>query len=108
MSLEPKSNNYQKPLNEPKEPFCYEFEGFRLDVANLMLYRGSDEIALPPKQVETLVALVERSGEIISRQALMNRLWADAFVEESNLNQNIYILRKVLGETADRRPMIET
>jgi tetratricopeptide (TPR) repeat protein len=38
----------------------------------------------------------------------MERLWADAFVEESNLIQNIYVLRKILGDTAQGKPLIET
>ncbi len=85
----------------------YEFEDFRLDAAHLMLYHGDKTIALKPKVVETLVALVERRGEVISKDELMNRLWADSFVEESNLTQNIYLLRKTLGDCADGQPFIE-
>lgn len=73
-----------------------------------MLYQNSKTISLKPKVVETLVALVERRGEVISKDELMNRLWADSFVEESNLTQNIYLLRKTLGNCADGRPFIET
>ncbi|HVF48196.1 MAG TPA: winged helix-turn-helix domain-containing protein [Pyrinomonadaceae bacterium] len=73
-----------------------------------MLYQGGHEIALTPKQVETLFALIEGGGEIVNKDTLMNRLWGNAFVEESNLNQNIYVLRKILGKTVDGRPMIET
>jgi Tol biopolymer transport system component/DNA-binding winged helix-turn-helix (wHTH) protein len=85
----------------------YEFEDFRLDSAHLMLYRNEKTISLKPKVVETLVALVERRGEVIGKDELMNRLWADSFVEESNLTQNIYLLRKTLGDCADGRPFIE-
>ncbi len=86
----------------------YEFESFRLDAAHLMLYQDGKEISLAPKVVETLVALIERRGEIISKKELINRLWADSFVEDSNLTQNIYLLRKTLGEAADSKPLIET
>ncbi|MEO7672582.1 MAG: winged helix-turn-helix domain-containing protein [Pyrinomonadaceae bacterium] len=72
-----------------------------------MLYRNRKTVALKPKVVETLVALVERGGEVISKVELMDRLWADSFVEESNLTQNIYLLRKTLGNCADGRPFIE-
>jgi DNA-binding winged helix-turn-helix (wHTH) protein len=85
----------------------YEFEDFRLDARHLMLYRNSETISLKPKVVETLVALVERQGEVISKDELMNRLWADSFVEESNLTQNIYMLRKTLGNCSDGQPFIE-
>ena len=110
MSLDLKSNLHQNNFKEvkPSDFALYEFEDFRLDAAHLMLYRSGEEISLTPKQVETLLALVERSGEIVSKDALMERLWANAFVEESNLNQNLYILRKILGETSDGKPMIET
>lgn len=85
----------------------YEFGDFRLEAAHLMLYRNLEEISIAPKQVETLLALVERSGEIVSKDELMKRLWANSFVEESNLSQNIYTLRKILGETDGGKPMIE-
>ena len=110
MSLDLKSINHQYNLKEVKSynSAIYEFEDFCLDAAHLMLSRKGQEISLAPKVVETLLALVERGGEIVSKDELMERLWANAFVEESNLVQNIYILRKTLGETADGKPMIET
>ena len=85
----------------------YEYEDIRLDAAHLMLYRNKQTISLKPKVVETLVALVEKRGEVISKDELMNRLWADSFVEESNLTQNIYLLRKTLGNRADGKAFIE-
>ncbi|MEP7077365.1 MAG: transcriptional regulator, partial [Acidobacteriota bacterium] len=89
-------------------PLIYAFEDFSLDAEFLMLSRSAEEISLTPKVVETLLALVERHGEIVSKDELMDRVWENAFVEESNLVQNIYVLRKALGETGDGRPMIET
>lgn len=86
----------------------YQFEGFRLDAAHAMLYRGADEVVLPPKAVETLIALVERSGEVVSKDELMRVIWAGSVVEESNLAQYLHHLRKVLGAARDGRPFIET
>src|SRR5436190_15390239 len=110
MSLESSSNGYQKTIKDARsaDPLIYEFESFRLDPGSLMLYRAGIELPLTPKQVETLLALVERGGAIVPKDDLMERLWPNAFVEESNLVQNIHILRKTLGKTADGRPMIET
>ncbi|MEQ1762910.1 MAG: winged helix-turn-helix domain-containing protein [Pyrinomonadaceae bacterium] len=79
-----------------------------MDSVHLMLYRGEKEISLTPKQVETLLALVEKGGEIVSKDDLMSRLWGDTAVEEANLIQNIHALRKFLGDAPDGRPMIET
>lgn len=86
----------------------YEFDAFRLDARRLMLYRDGEEVELAPKVVETLLALVENAGRIISKEELFERLWKDSFVDESNLTQNIYLLRKTLGNTDDGRPRIET
>ena len=110
MSLSNSSTFYQQNLTagNSKNNCSYEFEDFRLDCAHLMLYRNEKAISLKPKVIETLVALVERSGEVIGKDELMNRLWADSFVEESNLTQNIYLLRKVLGNCTDGKPFIET
>ena len=73
-----------------------------------MLYRDDEAIPLAPKVIETLLALIERRGEIVSKREMMKRLWADSFVEDSNLTQNIYLLRKTLGKAADGRDLIET
>ncbi len=87
---------------------AYEFEDFRLDAAHLLLYQNERQISLAPKVVETLLALVERSGEVLSKDELMEIVWADSTVEESNLSQNLYLLRKTLGETSGGEPLIET
>lgn len=94
--------------DKPNDERIYEFEDFRLDGAHLMLYREMKAVALAPKVVETLLALVERRGEIVSKTKMMERLWKDAFVEDANLTQNIYLLRKTLGKGSDGRDLIET
>lgn len=94
--------------DKPSIERVYEFENFRLDAAHLMLYQGTEVVALAPKVIETLLALVERHGELVSKEEMMKRLWADSFVEDANLTQNIYLLRKMLGKGADGRDLIET
>jgi DNA-binding winged helix-turn-helix (wHTH) protein/TolB-like protein/Tfp pilus assembly protein PilF len=110
MSLDLKSNLNQINLSLVKPSSCsvYEFDDYRLEAEHLMLYRSGAAVSLTPKQVETLLALVEKKGEIVSKDELMTRLWGDSAVEESNLVQNIYIVRKTLGLSSDGRPMIET
>lgn len=90
------------------EKGIYEFEGFRLDARHLMLYKHGEEVLLPPKAVETLIALVERHGAIVAKDELMSLIWSDAVVEESNLALYLHLLRKTLGERADKTPFIET
>src|SRR6185503_21259210 len=86
----------------------YEFGAFRLDAAERVLWRGQELIVLPPKVFDTLWMLVRREGTVVSKSELMEAIWADAFVEESNLSQNIYTLRRTLGVDEEGRQFIET
>src|SRR5438105_3483373 len=95
-------------MDKSSNHVVYEFEEFRLDAIHLMLYRGANEISLAPKAVETLIALVERRGEILTKDELMSIIWTDSVVEESNLAQYLHVLRKTLGNRQNGRPFIET
>jgi Tol biopolymer transport system component/DNA-binding winged helix-turn-helix (wHTH) protein len=86
----------------------YGFDIFRLDCDKLMLYRDGRPVTLPPKVVKTLAVLVENRGLILSKNELMERVWEDSIVEEANLSQNLYLLRKTLGSKPDGSPYIET
>ncbi len=86
----------------------YGFENFRLDAVHLMLYQNEQEISLAPKVIKTLLVLVERPGELLGKDELMKLVWPDSIVEEGNLTQNLYLLRKTLGEGKDGKPLIET
>jgi eukaryotic-like serine/threonine-protein kinase len=89
------------------KPF-YAFGPFRLDSARRVLVREGTPVPLAPKVAETLVVLVENAGHLVDKDDLMKRVWPDAFVEEGNLNKNIFFLRKVLGEWDGGREYIET
>jgi DNA-binding winged helix-turn-helix (wHTH) protein/Tfp pilus assembly protein PilF len=84
------------------------FGPFRLDVDRRLLFRDQEIVSLPSKALETLLVLVQHSGEVVSKEVLMNTVWPDAFVEEGNLSQNIHVLRRVLGETANEHRYIIT
>jgi TolB-like protein/DNA-binding winged helix-turn-helix (wHTH) protein/Tfp pilus assembly protein PilF len=86
----------------------YEFGPYRLDTAEQMLLRDGKAVPLTPKAFETLVALVERSGHLVEKEELMRVVWADAYVEESNLTNNVSALRKLLGRGKSGRNYIET
>jgi DNA-binding winged helix-turn-helix (wHTH) protein/tetratricopeptide (TPR) repeat protein len=93
---------------KPNSHTIYEFGDFRLDSSELMLYRSGEEISLPPKAIETLLALVGRQGQIVSKNELIEAIWSDAIVEESNLSRYIHVLRSTLGAQADGSAFIET
>lgn len=74
----------------------YEFGPFQLDATRLLLLDGGAPVALGPKVVETLLALIEHPGDVLTKQALLDRVWPEGYVDEANLAQNIYVLRKTL------------
>ncbi|HET9394250.1 MAG TPA: winged helix-turn-helix domain-containing protein [Candidatus Rubrimentiphilum sp.] len=74
----------------------YSFGPFCLDPERLLLTLAGEPVALGPKVVETLLALIERPGETLTKNELLDRIWPEGFIEESSLAQNIYVIRKVL------------
>jgi pentatricopeptide repeat protein len=86
----------------------YAFGPFRLDTEKRVLVRDGTPVPLAPKAAEALLVLVQNAGHLVDKDDLMKRVWPDAFVEEGNLNKNIFFLRKVLGEWDGGREYIET
>jgi DNA-binding winged helix-turn-helix (wHTH) protein/TolB-like protein len=86
----------------------YEFGRFRFDPANHLLRSEGTPVSLTPKAFEVLLVLVQNGNRLTTKEELMQKVWPDSFVEEANLTVNISALRKLLGETADGRPYIET
>ena len=83
----------------------YEFGPFLLEPAERKLMRGNEVVVLTPKAFDTLVLLIRNSGHLLEKDELLRMLWPDSFVEEGNLSNNIFVLRKALGEDP---PYIET
>ena len=77
-----------------------EFGPFRMDLEERVLMRDQETITLSPKAFETLLVLVQHSEHVVLKDDLMKTLWPDTFVEESNLSQHIFLLRKALGDRA--------
>ena len=75
----------------------YEFGPYRLDTVGRSLECQGEVIALPPKAVEVLAELVKRPGEVVGKKELMETVWPETFVEEANLNQMVFLLRRALG-----------
>ncbi len=94
-------------LSESK---VYEFEEFRLDAKSRRLYRRETGTVVPltPKAVELLLVLIENKGRITSKDELLDTVWGNSFVEESNLSQTIFVLRKTLGENTKEPRFILT
>src|ERR1041384_3586049 len=86
----------------------FEFGPFQLDLNDRLLTRAGEVISLRPKATEILVRLVMNAGQLIKRDELLKEVWPDTFVEESNLSQTIFILRKALGDDRGEPRYIET
>jgi len=86
----------------------YEFGPFCADAGERVLRRAGEPLPLAPKLFETLLVLVKNSGRIVEKSELMEAVWPETFVEESNLTANISLLRKILGARDDGKGYIET
>src|SRR5580704_623218 len=94
-------------MTQQTKRFC-EFGPFRLDRQKRSLMQGSELLALPPKALEVLVFLMDNRGRVIEKSEFMQAVWPDSFVEEGNLSQNIFLLRKTLGDGQDGQRYILT
>ncbi len=90
------------------ESLIYEFGPYLLDIGESVLMLAGRPVALRPKAFQTLRVLIQSNGRVVEKEQLLSQVWPDTCVEESNLSQNIFILRRVLGERADAPKYIET
>lgn len=89
------------PYTEEKERVVFEFDEFRADPVRRRLLRAGEPVAVTPKALSILVVLLERAGEVVDKAELIEKVWPGAFVTEANLTQNVFSLRKSLGERAN-------
>ncbi len=81
----------------------YQFGDLSLDTQSRGLRRGAEAVPLTPKAFDVLLLLVQNAGRTVTKDELIKTVWPDSFVEESNLTQTIFMARKALNETAERR-----
>ena len=86
----------------------YEFGRFRAKSDERVLLREGELVPLTPKAFDILLTLLENDGRIVHKEDLMKKVWPNTFVEEGNLTQNVSLLRKALGESANGPQFIET
>jgi eukaryotic-like serine/threonine-protein kinase len=86
----------------------YEFGPFRVDPDHRQLLRQGQPVPLQPKAFDVLLVLVENSEKVVSKDDLIKTVWPDTFVEESNLSQHIFVLRKALGDAVEEKRYIVT
>ena len=86
----------------------YAFGSFRLDPTRRLLTREGAPVALTPTVFDTLLYLVENSGRVVSKEELLDAVWPRRLVEEANITQTVFTLRKALGDTVDGARLIAT
>lgn len=86
----------------------YRFGPFRLDADAKVLLKEQRALRLTRKAVETLLVLVENSGEVVTREELMQSVWPDRVVDDANLAQNIAVVRRALKAVDGTPGSIET
>ncbi len=94
-------------MNGPSQRF-FEFDNFLLDAQQRLLFRDGQPLELTPKVFDVLLELIESGGRVVEKKELMESVWPDSFVEESNLTQHISTLRKKLGQDATQQRYILT
>lgn len=86
----------------------YRFGKFTVDTDQKVLWCDGQPVRVTPKVFDTLLILLQNPRRIIEKAELMNQLWPDVFVEETNLTFNVQQLRKALGDSAQQPIYIET
>ena len=79
-----------------------EFGPFRFFPAERRLLKGETPVQVGSRELDILIALVERAGEVVTKRELFARVWPDVIVEESSLRVHIAGLRKVLSDGNDQ------
>src|ERR1700694_1998317 len=87
---------------------AYEFGPFRLSPSRWVLERGGATVPLTPRAFDTLLALVESRGRVLTKEELFQTVWKGAVVDENNLSQAISAVRKPRGEGANGDRYVST
>jgi Tol biopolymer transport system component/DNA-binding winged helix-turn-helix (wHTH) protein len=94
-------------MKEAKNRF-YEFGEFRIDARERLLSKNGKPVAINFKSFDVLLVLIQNNGQLLEKEELMRKVWAEAIVEEANLKNCISALRKALGDTPNQSRYIQT
>jgi TolB-like protein/DNA-binding winged helix-turn-helix (wHTH) protein/Flp pilus assembly protein TadD len=88
--------------------YLYRFGQFALDSRKRSLSRADSPVSLTPKAFDVLLFLARNPNRLVTKEELLQAVWGDTFVEEGNLAQYIYYLRKALGDDSEDDRLIVT
>ena len=84
------------------------FGPFAFDRQSRLLWRDGAEVALPPRVLGVLELLIDRAGQVVARQELLDAVWKDAFVTDTSLAEAVSFLRQSLGDDPQSPRYIQT
>ncbi len=87
-------------MTEPTRSPSYRFGTFELQPNERRLLAGGEPVVLGPRAFDLLIALVERPGQLVTKEELLDCVWPKLVVEENNLQVQVSALRKILGQEA--------
>jgi DNA-binding winged helix-turn-helix (wHTH) protein len=90
------------------DDYLYRFGSFALDSRKRTLLRADSPVSLTPKAFDVLLFLVQNPNRLVTKDELLQAVWGDTYVEEGNLTQYIYYLRKALAENSEDARLIVT
>ncbi|MCB1035416.1 MAG: tetratricopeptide repeat protein, partial [Acidobacteria bacterium] len=102
------SLRYHRPMETENQPDFFEIGDFQVDARRRRLLNQGEVVSLPSKAFDLLLVFLESHGEVLRKEALLERLWPETFVSEGNLSQNVFLLRKALGDSAGDHHFIVT
>ncbi|MCO6512230.1 MAG: tetratricopeptide repeat protein [Aridibacter famidurans] len=95
-------------INPATRTHYYDFGSFRLDVSNRLLLKDGEHVPLTQKSFEILCFLICNRHRMLKKQEILDEVWSESFVEEANLAQHIYMVRKALRNNGSSAEFIET
>jgi DNA-binding winged helix-turn-helix (wHTH) protein/tetratricopeptide (TPR) repeat protein len=93
---------------KPEEMHSYQFKSFTLKPIERQLFDGDRRVPLTPKAFDVLTLLISNAGHLVTKEALLETIWTESFVEEANLTRLVHTIRKTLGEDENGNKFIET
>lgn len=86
----------------------FHFEDCELDLGRVVLRRAGRDVPVEPQVFDLLVGLIERRGEVVRKEELLDLVWGDRFVSESALTTRIKSVRRAVGDDGNRQRVIRT
>jgi TolB-like protein len=91
----------------PRKHLAFEFYNLYINLSERTVFRNKEQVKIPAKEFDILSILIEKNGDIATKDEILERIWKDSFVEEGNIAVHISNLRKLLGDNKSE-PIVET